>query len=97
MKLKNSVQALTTIFDKYVEDKGIDSVRARYKKIPYIVSQDNAFVWLMWFTLPKQVRQEVIELSIPRSDWVGGYPDYTDAHLTTLLKKAFNLDRIKNI
>ena len=97
MKLKNSVQALKAIVDKAIKDKGIDGVRATYKNVSHIECQDTAFLWLIWWNLSQQVRRDLIELSIPESDWVGGYPDHTDAQLQTLLKKAINLDWIRNV
>tara|TARA_R110000850_G_C9702736_1_gene440297 strand:+ start:81 stop:374 length:294 start_codon:yes stop_codon:yes gene_type:complete len=97
MKLKNSVQALKVIVDKAIKDKGIDGVRNAYKNVSYIECQDTAFLWLIWWNMSQQVRRDLIELSIPESEWVGGYPDHTDAQLLTLLKKAINLDWIRNV
>ena len=97
MKLKNSIQALKVIFDAGIKSKGIDAVREAYRNCEYKESQDNAFWWSIWWSISFDKRQDIIKLSIPESEWVGGYPDYTDAQLLTLLKRAINLDWIRNV
>jgi len=97
MKLKNSTKALKYIVESSLKDKGIDAAKQAYKYCNYMDCKDTAFRWLIWFNINQQVRQEIIKLSIPEPEWVGGYPDFTGAQLLTLLKKAINLDCIRNV
>ena len=96
MKLKNSISALKAIVEVGIKSSGIDAVRQAYKDCYYKECKDKSFLWSIWFNIKQDKRQDIIKLSIPESEWVGGYPDYTDAQLLTLLKRAVNLDWIRN-
>ena len=95
MKLKNSIEALKKLVESNIKAIGIDKVRECYKTVNYKECKDTSFLWLVWFNIPQEKRQDIIALSIDRSEWVGGYPDYTDTQLQTLLKRAVNLDWIR--
>tara|TARA_R110000796_G_C14368721_1_gene413717 strand:+ start:64 stop:357 length:294 start_codon:yes stop_codon:yes gene_type:complete len=97
MKLKNSISALKAIVDSGIKSSGIDAVRQAYKDCEYLANKDYAFCAQIWWNIPQEEREDIIKLSIPEDEWVGGYPDYTDAQLLTLLKKAINLDWIRNV
>ena len=95
MKLKNSVNKLKYIVQDNIQSVGMDNVKQSYINCDYRVSKDSAFLWLIWWNIKKDVRESIIELSIHRDEWVGGYADYSDAQLLTLLRKSVPLDEIK--
>ena len=49
---------------------------------------ETRLMWDLWWALPTIVRDDIVDASIARAEWVGGYPDVTDAHLNTLLRKV---------
>ena len=49
----------------------------------------TAFRFNLWHSLSQQQKDRIIETSIPQYQWVGGYANYSDDHLNTLLKKSY--------
>lgn len=72
-----------------IENIGYDHLHAYYLKLgknPSIKDVDLAIRYKLWFALPRSTRDEIISESISRDQWVGGYSDFNDDHLYTLLK-----------
>ena len=95
MKLKNSIQELKDIVQASIDRVGIERVKAAYKECEYKDDKDTAFCWSIWFNIPQDKRQGIIALSIERSEWTGGYAEYSDNQLLTLLRKSIPLDKIR--
>ena len=47
------------------------------------------FIFDLWCSLSIVEKDNVIDKTIPKDQWVGGYADYHDNHLKTLLNKVF--------
>jgi flagellar biosynthesis regulator FlaF len=100
MKLSKSKTLLTSTlrlidFTKpnvktYIEDLKVN---------PKIKNYKIAFVYMVWNSLNKEIRDNIISNSIPFESWIGGYADYKDQHLQTLLRSVMNndfFDKIEN-
>lgn len=54
----------------------------------------TAFRFNLWHSLNQQQKDKIISASIPQDQWVGGYAEYNDEHLSTLLKKVIDINFI---
>lgn len=73
-KWMEHVRTVTEIYKE--QKKGEDKLHRRLR-------------WDMWWALTKNVREDVILQSIPRKEWVGGYPDITDDNIDALLRHCW--------
>lgn len=100
MKLMQSVQPLKNWIDinsnTNVKNKMTVHLN-NLKNDPKVNDYKKRFRWDLWWSIPKDQRDNIIAASIPRDNWIGGYPDINDDHIYTLLKKVIDCIKIVNI
>jgi len=94
MKLFNSVLPLKN----FVECNTDSNIKNRLtvhinnlKNNPNVSDYKKRFRWDLWWSIPAIEREKIISDSVPRDQWVGGYPDINDNHIDTLLRKVFDI------
>lgn len=91
MKLKNSIKELQKTLDKMIKPNVIPLLKRDYllvERNDKIKDSSRLIRFNIWWAIPKEQRDLIIEESLPRENWIGGYPDHTDEQLYTLLKKC---------
>jgi len=95
MRLHKSKQALRDAHEKLFSEEGMytqykahaRNVITEYdKRGKGKVDQHTRLRWDLWWALGAVKRDEIIAASVPRDEWVGGYPDVKTAHIDSLLR-----------
>lgn len=100
MKLFNSVLALKNFVECNTDSNTKNRLTVHINNLknnPNVEDYKKRFRWDLWWSIPTIEREKIISDSIPRDQWVGGYPDINDSHIETLLKKVFDTCYIINV
>lgn len=96
MILRNSIPALSAIWNERKDNHNLPKYLEQLRNDPKINNANSAFIWAVWHTIPRETRDRVIAESIPKSEWIGGYPDITDSMIDALLRRVIKVEEIQD-